>query len=270
MAQPYEAGTPAEPGISRQTPPEEAPRLSQIWVLGSKIHDVTYDEALDSIRYFIRSGRPHQIVTSNPEFVMLAREDVEFGSIINNAALVVPDGVGLLWASRMLGYPLRQQVTGTDLVYKLMEIAAKEGYRVFLLGAAEGVAQQAADFLRTAYPGLQIVGTYSGFPYPRYDDATISVIEEAGHVDILLVAYGAPTQDKWIARNQGRLGIPVAIGVGGVFDFISGRVRRAPAWMRRLGLEWLFRLIRQPWRWRRQLALPRFALAVLALRFGRD
>ncbi len=261
MAEPHTPEPPALP---------EPPRLSQVWMLGSKIHDVTYDEALAAIQYFVSTGKPHQVATSNPEFVMLAREDVEFGSILNNAALVVPDGVGLLWASRMLGYPLRQQVTGTDLVHRLMEISARRGYRVFLLGAAEGVAQRAAEHLQTLYPGLQIAGTYSGFPYPRYDEATISIIEEAGHVDILLVAYGAPAQDKWIARNQARLGIPVAIGVGGVFDFISGRVRRAPPWVRQIGMEWLYRLLRQPWRWRRQLALPRFALAVLALRFGQD
>ncbi|MCL4369371.1 MAG: WecB/TagA/CpsF family glycosyltransferase [Chloroflexi bacterium] len=238
-------------------------------MLGSKVHDVTYEEALEAISYFIRSGKPHQIVTSNPEFVMLAREDVEFDNIINEASLVIPDGVGLVWASSVLGYPIRQQVTGTDLVHRMMEMAVKEGYRVFLLGAAEGIAQLAAKHLQEMYPGLQIAGTYSGFPYPRYDDATVSIIEAAGRVDIMLVAYGAPAQEKWIARNQARLGIPVAIGVGGVFDFISGRVRRAPPWVRRFGLEWLYRLIRQPWRWRRQLALPRFALAVLALRLGR-
>jgi N-acetylglucosaminyldiphosphoundecaprenol N-acetyl-beta-D-mannosaminyltransferase len=238
-----------------------------VWILGSKVHDVTYADAVGAIRHFIRSGEPHQVVTCNTEFVMLAREDVEFSGIINQASLSIPDGIGLVWASHILGYPIRQQVTGTDLVYCIMDIAAKEGYRVFLLGAAEGVAQRAAEYLRGQYPGLQIAGTYSGFPYPRYDEATLSIIRAAGKIDILLVAYGAPAQDKWIARNQAQLGIPVAIGVGGVFDFISGRVRRAPAWMRQLGLEWLFRLMVQPWRWRRQLALPRFALAVLALRF---
>jgi N-acetylglucosaminyldiphosphoundecaprenol N-acetyl-beta-D-mannosaminyltransferase len=244
--------------------------LHHVWIMGTKVHDVTYDEALQAIRHFVLAGGPHQVITTNPEFVMEARNDLDFASTINDAALVIPDGIGLVWASRFLGFPIRQQVTGTDLVYKLMALAAAEGWRVFLLGAAEGVAHRAATMLEAMNPGLQIAGTYSGFPYPRHDEATISIINEAGHIDILLVAYGAPAQDKWIARNQSRLEIPVAIGVGGVFDFISGRVKRAPAWMRRFGLEWLFRLINQPWRWRRQLALPRFVVAVLALRLGRD
>jgi N-acetylglucosaminyldiphosphoundecaprenol N-acetyl-beta-D-mannosaminyltransferase len=238
--------------------------------MGTKVHDITYDEALQAIQHYVRSGKPHQVITSNPEFVMEARNDLEFTSVINDAALVIPDGIGLVWASSLLGFPIRQQVTGTDLVYRLMALAAVEGWRVFLLGAAEGVAQRAASTLQQLNPGLQIAGTYSGFPAARHDEANISIIKEAGHIDIILVAYGAPAQDKWIARNQARLGIPVAIGVGGVFDFISGRIKRAPAWVRRLGLEWLYRLINQPWRWRRQLALPRFVVAVLALRLGRD
>jgi N-acetylglucosaminyldiphosphoundecaprenol N-acetyl-beta-D-mannosaminyltransferase len=184
---------------------------------------------------------------------------------LNSAALSIPDGIGLILAGRLLGTPLRQQVTGTDLTYRLCGRAAREGWRVFLLGAAPGVAELAAQRLRALFPGLLVVGTHAGSPLESAEDVVRAHIRSAGPVDLLFVAYGAPAQERWIVRNQRILEIPVAIGIGGVLDFASGRVRRAPVWVRRVGLDWLFRLIRQPRRWRRQLALPRFAWAVLGV-----
>ncbi len=235
-------------------------------ILGVRLDDVTLAETLDLIDGFVASGQPHLIATTNTEFVMAAQSDGEFRRVLNTAALSVPDGVGLLWGLRLLGMPMREHVRGTDTVERLVERAAARGYSLFLLGAGEGVAAAAAEKLRERHPGLRIAGTYAGSPDPRFDDEIAEVLRAAGRVDILFVAYGAPAQEKWISRNQGRLGIPVAIGVGGVFDFIAGRAKRAPVWIRRLELEWLYRLIRQPWRWKRQLALPRFALRVLATR----
>ncbi len=240
--------------------------MRSVEILGVRVDDVTLDETLDVVEDFIASGGPHAVVTTNTEFVMAAQRDEEFRSILNAADLSIPDGVGLIWGLRLLGTRIREHVRGTDTVERLMERAAAKGYSVFLLGAAEGVAAAAADKLKERYPQLRVAGAYAGSPDIKFDDRIVEIIRNAGHIDILLVAYGAPAQEKWIARNLPRLDISVAIGVGGVFDFISGRAKRAPLWVRRLELEWLYRLLHQPWRWRRQLALPRFAIRVLALK----
>ena len=231
-------------------------------VLGVRVDDVTMSEALAIGRACIRSGRSHRIVTPNAEFVMAARHDQRFRQSLNDSTLAIPDGAGLLLAGRILGTPLREQVTGTDLADKLAGLAAREGYRVFLLGAAPGVAEAAAEQLAARHPGLLIAGTHPGSSEPEADDETRRVLGTAGQIDLILVAYGARKQEDWIARNQAALGIPLAIGVGGALDFFAGRVPRAPAWLRRAGFDWLFRLAVQPWRWRRQLVLPRFVATV--------
>jgi N-acetylglucosaminyldiphosphoundecaprenol N-acetyl-beta-D-mannosaminyltransferase len=152
-------------------------------------------------------------------------------------------------------------VTGSDGVPIIAERAAEKGWKLFFLGAAPGIADTAADILRERHPGLQIVGVYSGSPAPEEEDALVEMVNNSG-ADILFVAYGAPQQDKWIARNLPRLQVSMAMGVGGAFDFIAGVIPRAPLWMQRFGLEWLFRLYLQPWRIRRILRIPRFMLAV--------
>jgi len=232
-------------------------------ILGVRVHDVTLDEAQNVIEAYIRSGKPHLVVTTNTEFVVQAQQNEVFRTILNSAPLAVPDGHGLVWASPLFGRRLRAHVAGTDLVERLAAVSAQRGYRLFLLGAAEGVASEAAARLMARYPGLHVAGTFAGSPRPEDEEAVRSAISAAGKVDILLVAYGAPAQELWLARNLCSLSIPVGIGVGGVFDYLSGRLRRAPGWMRRLGLEWLYRLLRQPWRWRRQLALPKFVILVI-------
>jgi N-acetylglucosaminyldiphosphoundecaprenol N-acetyl-beta-D-mannosaminyltransferase len=152
------------------------------------------------------------------------------------------------------------------MVPKLAALVAQRGYRLFLLGAAEGVAAEAARRLRARHPTLAVVGTYAGSPAAEEEEAIVNMVR-AVRPDILLVAYGAPWQDKWLARNLQRLGVPVTMGVGGALDFIAGKARRAPVWMQRLGLEWLHRLIQEPWRWRRMLALPKFTVLVVCFRF---
>jgi len=233
-----------------------------LFILGVRVDAVTFDQALRRIEAFIADGRPHQLVTVNPEFVMTAQSDAEFRDIINRSALALPDGVGVWWASRRLGRPLPERIPGVDLVERLAALAAERGYRLYLLGAMPGVARRAAEVLRARYPGLVIAGTYAGSPRVE-DEADIVARVRAARPDVLLVAYGAPAQDRWIARNLDRLGVPVCIGVGGSFDYIAGVHPRAPRWLRQLGLEWLHRLVTQPWRWRRMLALPRFAWRVL-------
>ena len=244
--------------------------MRAVAVLGVRVDDVTYDETLALCRAFIASGRPHLLATVNTEFVMAARRDPEFRRVLNASALNVPDGVGLLAAARLCRCPLREHVRGTDLVERLAGLAAAEGYRLFLLGGRGGAATAAAEALARRHPGLAIAGWFEGAADPTGDAAAVAAVRAAAPVDIVLVAYGAPWQEKWIARNLGATGASVGIGVGGVFNFLAGRAPRAPAWVRRLELEWLYRLLTEPWRWRRQLALPRFVLvALLSLLRGR-
>ncbi|MCP4166981.1 MAG: WecB/TagA/CpsF family glycosyltransferase [Chloroflexi bacterium] len=233
-----------------------------VMILGVPVHPLTYDQFLDVAGDFVREAQPRQICTANPEFVMTARRTPQFLEVLQKADLVLPDGVGLLWAAERLGRPLPQRVTGSDGIYHLCERAAREGWRLFLLGAGPGIADATATILSGRYPRLQIAGTYAGSPAEDELDMITKLIHRA-RPDILLVAYGAPKQDLWINRHKVALGVPVSIGVGGAFDHVSGVRRRAPTWLIRLNLEWLWRLLTQPWRWRRQLDLPRFVWTVL-------
>jgi len=237
-------------------------KRDQVVILGVPVDNVTGEEAIAKIEAFIENGRPHQVVTVNPEFVVAAQSDAKFFQVLKEADLSLPDGVGLLWATRFLGTPLSERVAGVETVGKIASLAAERGYRLFLLGAAEGVAETTAMRLEGENPGLKVAGTYAGSPDPREEEEIVEMIR-AARPHLLLVAYGAPQQDLWIHRHLGRLEVPVAMGVGGAFDFISGRAKRAPGWMQQLGLEWLHRLLHQPWRWRRMLALPKFVWLVL-------
>ena len=231
-------------------------------ILGVRVDDATYDDLIDLVDAFVASGRPHQIVTLNTEMVVAAHKETTFAEVLNSADLNVADGVGVMLAARLLGHPLRERVTGSDGIYRLAAHCAQQGYRPFLLGAAPGVAEVAAERLAAANPELVVAGVYAGSPLPEEEDAIIQRVR-AAEPDLLLVAYGVPAEEQWIARHRQRLGVPVMIGVGGTFDFVAGVTRRAPQWMRRWGLEWLYRLFQEPWRWRRQLALPKF-LALVA------
>jgi N-acetylglucosaminyldiphosphoundecaprenol N-acetyl-beta-D-mannosaminyltransferase len=235
---------------------------TSIYILGIPVHDVTTEETLALIDQFVREGAPRQICTVNPEFIMLAQKDEEFKQILDRSALNLPDGIGVVWAAKRVGQPVRERVAGSDLVGMMADRAQQTGWRIFLLGAAEGVAEQAAIILRERYPQTNIVGAYAGSPRVE-DEAAIAARIRSSGATVLLVAYGAPKQDKWIARNLERTGVSVALGIGGSLDFIVGTQQRAPRWMQRGGLEWLYRLVREPWRWRRQLALPKFVWAVL-------
>jgi N-acetylglucosaminyldiphosphoundecaprenol N-acetyl-beta-D-mannosaminyltransferase len=237
-----------------------------IHVLGLPVHPMTYNQMLMKIEAWIHAkDQAHQICTINPEFIMTAQTDPIFKALLLRSDYNVADGVGLLWAAKRLGHALPARVTGSDGVPIIAERAAQAGWRLFFLGAADGVAQAAADILTARYSGLQMAGVYAGSPHPEDEDDLVARVN-ASRADILFVAYGAPAQDKWIARNLPRLNVSLAMGVGGSFDFIAGIVPRAPVWMQRAGLEWLFRLIRQPWRAKRMLKLPRFVWAVLRQR----
>ncbi|HEX5164700.1 MAG TPA: WecB/TagA/CpsF family glycosyltransferase [Thermomicrobiales bacterium] len=238
-------------------------------ILGAPVDPVNLDDALALIAGWLQPSEPpslHHVVTVNPEFVIAARRDPAFANVLRAAALATADGVGISLAGRLLGVPIGERVTGVDLVEGLAGLSAgDERCRLFLLGAGPGVAREAAERLRERFPGLRVAGTFSGSSH----DAGFAEIDAqlAGSgATVLLVAFGHPTQDLWIARQREALaahGILISAGVGGSFDYLSGRIPRAPGLVRRLGLEWLYRLVRQPWRWRRQLALPLFVLLVL-------
>ncbi|MCC6190726.1 MAG: WecB/TagA/CpsF family glycosyltransferase [Anaerolineales bacterium] len=246
------------------------PALPSVTLLGLPVHAITMAETLAWIEAAVTQRVPRQICTANPEFLMAARRDPEFHRVLAGADLVLPDGVGLLWAARYHGRRLPERVAGSDLIYRLAELADRHGWRLYFLGAAEGVAPAAAAALQARWPGLVIAGAFAGSPGPAGEDALVERVR-AARPDVLLVAYGAPAQDKWIARHKDRLGVPVSLGVGGAFDFVVGVAQRAPRWVQRLGLEWLHRLWRQPWRAGRILtAVVAFPLAVLRAGRGQD
>ena len=217
--------------------------------------------ALREIERLIDKGGPHLVATVNPEFVMRARRDPEFARVLQSADLCLPDGNGVVWAARRQGCDLRAPVAGVDLVEPLAAMCAARGLRLFLLGAAPGVASEHADMLRSAHEGLE-VNAHAGGPDAAHDVETLHRIHDH-RADVLLVAFGSPAQEMWIDRLKNRLGVSIAVGVGGAFDYLTGRVPRAPRWMRRARLEWLARLVRQPWRVRRMAVLPVYALKVM-------
>lgn len=195
------------------------------------------EEVLQKVEGFLEDGQQHYLVTPNPEFLVRAQDDKQFQEILNQADLAVPDGTGLVFASYFLGQPIKERVIGTDLMEKICQRAAQKKWSVFLMGAERGVAEKAAVNLRRNYSGLKVEASFE---------------EVIGQPDILFVALGAPKQEKWIARNLNKMpGIKLAMGVGGAFDFMAGQVRRAPRFLQRLGLEWLWRMVLQPWRGRR-------------------
>jgi N-acetylglucosaminyldiphosphoundecaprenol N-acetyl-beta-D-mannosaminyltransferase len=250
------------------------PATRSIQLLGVHVHDVTMDECCKHVEAAIARGGAWRIATVNPEFVMIAQRNAEFFNALRSALVCTPDGVGILWAARWLGGPLRERVTGVDLSERLCALAAQRGWRMFLLGAGPGVAERTADIWRARYPGLTVAGTHAGTPSDA-DAPEILARVRTARANIVLVAYGAPAQDLWLARHLNALrgaaseGV-VGIGVGGVFDYVAGVRPLAPRWMRRIGLEWLFRLVNQPARWRRQLDLLRFVVAIVGGRGDRS
>lgn len=256
---------------------EQQEQREQVDILGIKINSVTMEEALQRVAEMIGDGGKHQVVTPNPEHVVMAQEDQEFRDVLNAADLAIPDGVGLVWASKLRkifnfrasifserhsgqNKVLKERVTGTDLMVNLCRQAAEEGWKVFFLGAEQGVAQEVAVRLREKFPGLQVSGVSSADPNLPIMDYRLRITDS----DLLFVAYGAPTQEKWIAKNLHQLPVKVAIGIGGAFDFVVSKQKRAPRILCWLGLEWLWRLVTQPWRWRRQTRLFCFVRLVIS------
>ena len=231
-------------------------------LLGADIDALNMQQTVEKIAGFIKSSKPHLIITLNPEFLYQAQTQKHLMDLIDRSDLVTPDGEGIVWACHVTGCPVPERVTGIDLLLCLTERAARESWRIFLLGSSPGVAAEAAEKLVEKYPGLKIAGTYHGYFKSEGEKDLLDRIKES-KPDILFVALGAPRQELWIDANLKTLNVSVAMGVGGSLDVIAGRVSRAPLWLQRLRLEWLGRLIREPSRWRRMLVLPKFALLVI-------
>ncbi len=236
--------------------------------MGAEVDTVSLEEAVEQVAALVARGGTYQVITLNPEYLFRARSERDLLEIVRRAALITADGIGVVWAARFLGNKVPERVSGIDLMQALCRRAAVSGWSIFLLGGRPGVAEDAAAQLKRDYPGLRITGTHHGYFTAEEETAVLAAIRNAG-AEILFVGLGAPAQERWIYRNCSVLGVRVAMGVGGSFDVIGGHVKRAPFWMRRLGLEWLGRLLREPWRWRRMLVLPLFALYVFRVKlFG--
>ncbi len=232
-------------------------------ILGVRVHAISRALAVAWIDAWLASGQSAQVVTVNPEIVMRARRDPAYGELLERTRLNVPDGAGIVAAARLRRLSIPERVIGVDLADDLAGLAAVHGYRLLLAGAAPGVADQAAAELQRRYPALIPPATMVGESGPDGDPEARALIDEF-RPHIVLAAYGAPAQEFWIDRNLRDLTPVVGIGVGGTLDYLAGRIPRAPEPMRRLGLEWTYRLAREPWRWRRMRALPEFArLAIL-------
>ena len=219
-----------------------------IAVLGLPLDSLTADGAVEAIDGLIRSGGTHQIATANLNFWSNSLTDHHLHRIIAGCSLVLADGMPLVWVSELLGCPLAERITGVDLVPRLAELSVKKGYGIFLLGGIGDVAERARRLLEASFPGVRIVGTYAPTEdeVEQTDQSEIVKRVQAAKPEILLVALGNPKQEKWIWMHRKRLGVPVAMGVGGSFEIIVGDVRRAPKWIQRCGLEWAMRLVQEP------------------------
>lgn len=234
-------------------------------ILNVPFDALTMDEAVARVQMLLKKEGQHYICTPNPEIVMEAQSDRELMSILREADLVVPDGIGIVWASKYSAIRLRERVAGYDLTQRLFAALAGTEETVYFFGGAPGVATDAARKMVKQYPGLKIVGVHNGYFDEAEEKKIIYDIKKLSP-SILLVGLGAPKQEKWIYENMRLLGAKVSIGVGGSFDVMAGRTKRAPKPFQRLGLEWLYRLLTQPTRWRRMLRLPKFAFTVLKTR----
>lgn len=235
---------------------------NKVNILGCQIDNVTMPKAIEKVAAFMDGKHTAHVITLNAEIAYTARNDDKLRDVINHADLVTPDGIGIVWAGRKLGHNIKERVTGIDMIYQICQRAEAKRWKLFLLGAAPGVAELAAQELAGLYPGLMIVGTRDGYFSEQDIPVIIREINQAAP-QVLLVALGAPKQEFWINNYKQILKVPVCVGVGGSFDVLAGNKKRAPKIIIKLNLEWLYRLLAEPSRLKRQMVLPRFVLAVL-------
>jgi N-acetylglucosaminyldiphosphoundecaprenol N-acetyl-beta-D-mannosaminyltransferase len=259
-----DAVSPQECASGRERDSEQPPnsnlqrtwRGEPVWVWGLPCASLSMAEAVSAIGDLIEAGRPTFFITANVNYAMLTYENPDLRAINERAAFILADGAPLVWASRWQGSPLPERVAGSDLIFEVSAQAAKKGYRIFLLGGADGVAAKAVSWLCERFPGLQVVG-FESPPFRKLnvdeEDALVARIR-AARPDLLFTAFTQPRGERWLAANCDSLGVPVMANVGAAIDFAAGRVRRAPRWVRKFGLEWAFRLGLEPRRLVRRYA----------------
>lgn len=241
--------------------------MEKVDILDVEISRVDIDEAVENARKILKSGSKASIFTPNPEILQLSGRNPELKSALQSAYMLLPDGIGVVFAAKILGRPLKGRVTGIDFLHRLCLLCVEERRSLFLLGAKEGVAERAASSLKELYPGIDICGAENGY---FLDDEAENVIDKinSSEADVAVVCLGAPKQELFIHKYRDKIKSSICIGVGGALDVISGDVKRAPEIWQRLGLEWLYRAVRQPKRFRRLLSLPAFVFNVLVQRTG--
>ena len=232
-------------------------------ILDVPVHPLTMGEAVSVLEESITSGEQAFVVTANAEIIMMCQEDAGYKKIVSHdAQLVLPDGAGAVWAGRHLGYKVPERVAGFDLYCQLLDKAAQKGYKAFFFGGSPGIAEAAKAKSEELYPGVQVVGCRNGYFKEEESQAIIEEINASG-ADMLFAALGAPKQEKWLVRYREQLKPKILMGIGGSFDVFAGKMERAPKWMQDASLEWLFRLYKQPSRFMRMMALPKFVLKVV-------
>ena len=223
--------------------------MSRIKFLNTEVDNLTMNEAVQKIEQLILNKKPSYVVTPNVDHIVKLESDKEFQEVYKEADLILTDGMPLIWISKLKKNPIKEKVSGSDLFPEVCKLAAYKGYKVFLLGAAEGVAAKAAENLKEKYKGLNVVGTYSpSYGFEKKKDEIREIIKMINEVkpDILAVGLGAPKQEKFLYNYIKQLNVPVALAIGASIDFESGNINRAPKWMQKIGLEWFYRLCKEP------------------------
>jgi N-acetylglucosaminyldiphosphoundecaprenol N-acetyl-beta-D-mannosaminyltransferase len=237
-------------------------RFPFVRIFGVPISQMSMKQTVAYLTEAIERKRPKQVITANPIMVMSAIDDPAYMAMMKQAELIVPDGTGVVWAANYVGEPVAQRVPGYDLLHELMKVGEPKGWKVYLLGASTEVIEAAANKLQEGYPGVQVVGCRNGYFSEEQDAEVIQSIVQAAP-DILLVGRSADKQEPWIAKHKQQLQVPIMMGVGGSFDVLSGKLKRAPVIFQKLRLEWFYRLLQEPWRYKRMLTLPKFAMKVI-------
>jgi N-acetylglucosaminyldiphosphoundecaprenol N-acetyl-beta-D-mannosaminyltransferase len=237
-------------------------KMDTVSLFGIRVSKMNMRETVEYLQRVVEKRIPHQVITINPIMIMAALQDPGYMAVMREADLVVPDGAGVVWAAKHVGTPVAERVAGFDLMQELCSVGQTRGWKVYLLGAAPEIVRETARRLRERFPGLVLSGYRDGYFSAEQDEEVLADIRRA-EPDLLFVARSAAGQEPWIHRYRRQLNVPVMMGVGGSFDVIAGKSRRAPLWMQNMRLEWLFRLLQEPWRYKRMMALPKFVLTVV-------
>jgi N-acetylglucosaminyldiphosphoundecaprenol N-acetyl-beta-D-mannosaminyltransferase len=244
--------------------------MDSIKIFGVRVYNTTLEDATTEVGEYLKGDQLKAIYTPNTEIVMAAKDDESLRNLLNKGDLIIPDGIGLIYGSRIKKKPLKERVTGFDLSIKMLNIANEKGYSLYLLGGKDGVAKTASENIIKTYPNIRIAGYHNGYFKGSHMDEKdheeeMAIIEDINNVnpDIIFVGLGFPKQEIWIDTNKDRIKGRVIIGNGGVMDILSGNAKRAPKVFQKLGLEWFYRLVKEPSRIKRQMVLPKFMLTVL-------